>query len=169
MFIASVYHKAAAAREVTPLQQNDATGNITESAERAIKLINEATDMILEGAQSDQYGLRNNPSSVKFADSRDLTTNIMFGDDSDLGKRLEGTIEEFAAVVKASGNKRITPQLATELLGLNTPEGEGSWSRALFEGNWTSWSLVYLGIIENNIILLRDELVSDAVSMQPGI
>lgn len=165
MYIASVYHKAAAVAEETYLQQSAETGEIRESAGQAIKIINEATDQILRGAQSDLNALYNNPYSVRLADSRALTTEIMFSGDSDLGKQLEKSIQDFIGVVKASGNERITLQLATDLLGFRTPEGEESWSEAMFEGNWTSWSLVYLGILENNIILIRDELVSDAVGM----
>ncbi|MCA1757040.1 MAG: hypothetical protein LC649_06245 [Bacteroidales bacterium] len=170
MYIASVYHKAAAAAGNTKLQHSGEAGSITdisdinESAGQALKLIHEATDQILRGAKADINALIDNPSSVSLADSRELTTEIMFnGDNPDLGKQLEKSIQDFIGVVETSGNGRITPQMAIDLLGFNTPEGEKSWSEAMFEGNWTSWSLVYLGILENNIILIRDELLSDAV------
>jgi hypothetical protein len=166
MYIASVYHKAAAVAEETNLHQSPATGDITESAERALNLINEATDLILGGAQSDINSLYNNPASVRLADSRALTTEIMFqGENSDLGNRLEKSIHDFIGAIESSGNDMISSQMAIDLLLFKTPEGEKSWSESMFEGNWTSWSLVYLGILENNIILIRNELLSDAVSM----
>jgi hypothetical protein len=77
------------------------------------------------------------------------------------GERLGSCLENFLSEVESAGNKRITRSLAADLLDFEPTSEYGiSWIELKFSGNWTSWSLVYLTMLENNIILLRDELIN---------
>ena len=163
MYIASVYYKAADGVAEINHQAPGLSQDVVSSANLALKIIGEARDQLMRESMADLNALADDPYSIKSSDSRTLSTEIMLERyDPPLGTLLEESIKELLEVIKLSGNKDITPEIAVELLEFKTPDGAKSWNEAMFRGNWTSWSLVYLGILENSIILIRNELIAEA-------
>jgi len=163
MFLASLYHRTAQiSAGQTDLRPADGDA-IIRSADNVLKLIGEAKDKLMFLTFSDSETLAGDPYSIKYIDSRNLPTEIMFrGNEPYLADRLEESIREFIETIGTYGSEKVTPDIARDLLEIRTMQGDNhTWSEFLFDNNWTSWALVYLGIFENNVMLLRDELVKD--------
>lgn len=162
MFLASLYHRTSPI-SAQSMQTSVETGEAVRSADYILKLIREAKDKFMIGTGSDSDMLANNPYSIRYADSNSLTADIMFnGTEPNLGYQLEKSIAEFLKSVAAAENDLVTVSAAKELLDFTEVDGGGwSWAELMFDDNWTSWSLVYLGMLEDNVLLLKSELLSN--------
>ncbi len=163
MFLASMYHRTAILKEQQIIKSIAGSEDIIISSEKVLKLLGEAKNKIMTGTLSNSETLASDPYTMKYVDSKGLSTEIMFrGAEPYLGYRLEQSIKELIETIALTGNERVTPAIATELLEFTTIDGENQmWSEMMFSGNWTSWSLVYLGMLENNVMLIRSELLAD--------
>ena len=163
MFLASIYHRTANLKNQQTIRSTGGSEDIIISSEKVLKMLGEAKKKIITGTLSDSETLSSDPYTMKYVDSRSLPTETMFrGAEPHLGYLLEQSIEDFIETIAISGNKRVTPAIATELLEFTTIDGESqSWSERMFNGDWTSWSLVYLGMLENSVMLIRSEILAD--------
>ena len=160
MYLASVYNRTVLIGEKLNNQKEPLNEKVDESANEALEVIKEIKREIMAQTKSEPAALNNDPYSIKYSDSRSLTTDIMInGREPSLGDRLEESIDKFILSINEADNDRVTASVARDILDFRTTEGDfRSWSAQKFSGNWTCWSLVYLGILENNIILLRNEM-----------
>ncbi len=161
MFLASLYHRTALLKEDNSKVSAIEPEALVISSEKVLDLIKEAKEEFIIATNSESETLLNDPFSMKYPDARNLPTEIMFrGTEPSLGYRLEQSINEFIETIAIIGDKRITTKKAMDLLYFTKDEIDGqSWSERMFIDGWTSWSLVYLGMLENNIILIRDEVL----------
>ncbi|MCD4770413.1 MAG: hypothetical protein K8R35_09625 [Bacteroidales bacterium] len=163
MFLASMYHRTATLKDKQIINNKAENEDIIISSEKVLKLLREAKKKFIIETLSDSETLSSDPYNMKYVDSRSLSTKIMFiNKPCCLGHRLEQSIKEFIDTIALTGNDRMTPAIAAELLEFTTIDGENrSWSERMFIGDWASWSLVYLGMLENNVMLIRSEMLAD--------
>ncbi len=140
----------------------DGGAEIVNSSEKVLSIIKEAKEAILTLSEGNSELLGSDPLAIGQPDSRSIPTQVLFkGDEPYLGFRLEESISEFINVVEGVGDPYLTAEKAKEILYFKTFENDDRrWSVIMFTDNWNSWSLVYLGMLENDIMLIRNELLS---------
>jgi hypothetical protein len=137
--------------------------DIIKSSENLLQLIEEAKDKFYLGTLSNFHTVTNDSYYIPYLDSKSLSTEIMFrGEQPYLGYRLDESISQFIEVVTNTGSEIVTKDYARSLLEFNYNSEEGlPLSMYYFGNNWTAWSMLFLSMLENNVILLRNDLLAE--------
>lgn len=160
MFLASLYHRTALLKEnnlPTPPAGDDA---LTIASREALELINTAMEKLMALAYDDGGNLDDDPYLMKYPDNRSFVTEVMMNEGNpNLGSQLEKSLDGLIDAVGNRGDTNITRKKAMDLLYFNPDSIEGrSWNERMFSGGYTGWSIVYLEMLRNNIMLIMDEL-----------
>ncbi|MEZ4999631.1 MAG: hypothetical protein R2744_11420 [Bacteroidales bacterium] len=161
-YLASQYYNQAVMVTAKTVTQTPGSEKIIESAETVLKLIKEARDKFILGTRSDYNILANDPYYISYLDSKSLPAEIMFrGEEPFLGERLDQSIIDFIQVVGSYNNENMPSDMAKRMLEFGNADSDSqSLTQSYFRDSWTAWSMVYLGLLENNVLLIRNELIA---------
>lgn len=161
IYIASIYNSNKLKPGIYKEQASPAADNYIESADMALSDIRKIREIIMTRSGIPAEFIEESLSPGEMAKPGSMAIKIRLrGDELTRVSNLENNISKFVDDIDSAGDKLITSELAGDLLGFSTKEGDiTSWSELLSGSTWSCWSLTYLGMLENNIILLRNELL----------
>ena len=160
MSLASMYHRTAQLKEENNSAQLPEDDPVAKSAQETLGLIKTAMDKLITASFRHGGSLDDDPYLMKFPDDRNVVTEVMIREgDSSQGLQLEESLSEFIDAVGVRGDSLFTREEVMNLLYFNPDPVDGrSWSERMFDDGYTVWSMVYLEMLRNNILLILDGL-----------
>ena len=160
MFLSSLYHRTALLKEKSLSASPAGDDTLANASQETLGLINTAMEKLMDLAYDDGGNLDDNPYLMKYPDNRNFVIEVMIRKgDPTLGYQLEKSLNGFIDAVGSRGDFDITREKAMDILAFNPDPAEGrSWNERMFSDGYTGWSIVYLEMLRNNIMLIMDEL-----------
>ncbi len=163
MTLASMYHRTALLKENKMVSSLPGDDPVTKAAQETLELINSAMDKLITASYSHGGSLDDDPYLMRYPDDRNFVTEVMITEgDPSLGSQLEESLNGFLDAVGVRGDTLLTRAKAMSLLYFNPDPVDGrSWYVRMFDGEYTGWSMVYLEMLRNNILLIMDEVMQN--------
>ncbi|MBN2482246.1 MAG: hypothetical protein JXB19_10920 [Bacteroidales bacterium] len=143
-----------AGANVTDYQQQ-----LTAAADQLLATIDNCREELYNSMNAPEDPSKISARSVKVLDSRTMGAKVLLDiDHHEPALQLEKSIQNFIQVLGGFPGGESLANTASETLLISKVDARGdSWRQRLFDDEFLSWVLVYLGSMETNVRLLKNE------------
>ena len=160
MSLASMYHRTALLKVENNSAQLPGDDPVAKAAQETLELIKTAMEKLITASYHHGGSLDEDPYLIRFPDDRSVVTEVMIREgEPSLGDQLEEHLKTFINAVGVRGDSLFTRGEVMNLLNFNPDPVDGrSWYERMFDGGYAGWSMVYLEMLRNNILLIMEEM-----------